>query len=83
LDPSISVTGTVVEIRKKADSDIHNLFALDQTVRIAPEREDISRQHGDLILEPICQGKVRQADAVEACGAYTVLFLTEIGQRYI
>ena len=84
LDPCISVTGTVEEIRKEADGDVHILFRLDQQFESLLNEMNVSRQHGDLVLEPICQGKVRQADAAEPCSQYPgPYFEPEIGQRYL
>jgi hypothetical protein len=65
LDPCISVTGIVEEIRKEADGDVHILFRLDQQFESLLNEMNISRQHGDLVVEPICQDKVRQPDAEE------------------
>jgi hypothetical protein len=84
LNPCISVTGTVDEIRKEADGDFHILFRLDQQFESLLNEKNISRQYGDLILEPICQGQVTQADAVEPCNLYNgPYFAPEIGQRYL
>jgi hypothetical protein len=84
LDPCISVTGTVDEIRKEADGDVHVLFRLDQQFASLLNENNISRQQGDLVLEPICQGKVTQADAAEPCSRYDgPYFDPEIGQRYL
>jgi hypothetical protein len=84
LDPCISVTGTVEEIRKEADGDTHVLFRLDQQFESLLNKKNISRQQGDLILEPICQDKVTQADAAEPCSRYNgPYFEPEIGQRYL
>src|SRR5260370_41819063 len=63
LNPCISVTGTVEEVRKEADGDVHIRFRLDQQFTALLNEKNISRQQGDLVLEPICQGKVRQAHA--------------------
>ena len=83
LAPCISVTGTVEEIRKEADGDVHILFRLDQPFASLLNEKNISRQEGDLVLEPICQHKVRQADAAEPCGGYDgPYFEPQIGQRY-
>jgi hypothetical protein len=84
LDPCISVTGTVEEVRKEADGDVHILFRLDQQYESLLNEKNISRQQGDLVLEPICQGKVRQADAEEPCSRYNgPYFEPQIGQRYL
>jgi hypothetical protein len=84
LDPCITVTGTVDEVRKEADGDIHIRFRLDQQFASLLNEKNISRQQGDLILEPIRQGRVRQADAAEPCNRYSgPYFEPEIGQRYL
>jgi hypothetical protein len=84
LDPCISVIGTVDEVRKEADGDIHIRFRLDQQFASLLNEKNISRQQGDLILEPICQGRVKQADAAEPCSRYSgPYFEPEIGQRYL
>lgn len=84
LNSCISVTGTVDEVRKEADGDYHIRFRVDQEFESLLNEKNISRQHGDLILEPICQGKVRQADAAEPCSRYGgPYFEPQIGQRYL
>lgn len=83
LEPCISVTGIVEEIRKEADGDVHILFRLDQEFESLLNEKNILRQYGDLILEPICQGTVRQADAAEPCSGYSgPYFEPEVGLRY-
>ncbi len=83
LDSCISVTGTVEEIRKEADGDVHILFRLDQQFESLLNEKNFARQYGDLVLEPICQGKVRQADAAEPCSRYVgPYFEPQIGQRF-
>ncbi|SRR6266446_3896896 len=83
LDPCILVSGIVEEIRKEADGDVHILFHLDQQFESLLNEKNIERHYGDLVLEPICQGSVRQADAVEPCSRYDgPHFEPEIGQRY-
>ena len=84
LDPCVSITGTVEGVRKEADGDVHIRFRLDQQFESLLNEKNISRQQGDLVLEPICQGKVRQADAAEPCSRYGgPYFQAEIGQRYL
>ena len=84
LDPCTSVTGTVDEVRYEADGDFHILFRLDQQFESLLNEKNISRQFGDLILEPICQGRVTQADAVGPCQPYGgPYFEPLIGQRYL
>jgi hypothetical protein len=74
----------VQEIRKEADGDVHITFRLDQQFESLLNEKNISSQKGVLVLEPICQGKVRQADATEPCSQYNgPYFELEVGQRYL
>jgi len=83
-DPCISVTDSVEKIRKEADGDLHILFHVDRQFESLLNEKNISRQYGDLILEPICQGTVSQADATEPCSGYNgPHFEPQIGQRYL
>jgi len=84
LDPCLSVTGAVEEVRKEADGDVHILFRLDQQFASLLNEKNISKQQGDLVLEPICQVKVRQPDAEEPCSQYSgPYFEPVVGQRYL
>jgi hypothetical protein len=84
LNPCISVTGTVDEVRNEADGDFHIRFRLDQEFASLLNDKNISSQFGDLVLEPICQGHVTQADAVEPCKPYGgPYFQPQVGQRYL
>jgi len=84
LDSCISVTGAVEEVRKEPDGDVHIRFRLDQQFASLLNEKNISRQQGDLVLEPICQGKVRQPDAAEPCSQYNgPYFEPVVGQRYL
>jgi hypothetical protein len=84
LNTCISVTGTVEKVTKEADGDYHIRFRLDQEFVSLLDEKNISQQHGDLILELICQGKVRQEDAVDACSRYDgPYFQPGVGQRYL
>lgn len=83
LEACISATGTVDDVRKEADGDVHIRFRLDQGFESLLNEKNIMRQQGDLVLEPICQGKIRQADAAEPCSRYSgPYFEPEVGQRY-
>jgi hypothetical protein len=84
LSPCLSVTGAVDEVRQEADGDFHVRFRLDPQFASLLNQANISSQQGDLVLEPICQGKVTQADAVQPCKPYVgPHFQPQIGQRYL
>lgn len=74
LNPCVTVTGTIALIRSEADGDYHVRVALDPGQRCAGEDclDDANRnqQGGDLIVEPVCEHSVTQADAVSACAGY-------------
>jgi hypothetical protein len=84
INPCISVIGMVEQVRKEADGDVHIRFRLDQEFESLLTEKNISRQQGDLVLEPICQGKVRQLDATESCSRYNgPYFEPQVGLRYL
>ena len=83
ISACVSVTGTVEGVRKEADGDIHIRFRLDREFEPLLNEKNISKQRGTLVLEPVCQGKVRQADATEPCSRYSgPYFAPQISQRY-
>lgn len=74
LQPCIAVSGTVDFERKEADGDYHIGLKLDP--QYASLVNDCNAtclngaEHGDLVLEPVCELPVTQADAVSACAGY-------------
>jgi hypothetical protein len=60
----MTVRGTVEELRWEPDGDLHILLA---TRPGLVNKVNGLYEHGDLVLEEICQGSVTQADAVAAC----------------
>jgi hypothetical protein len=57
------VHGTVKELAWEPDGDLHIRLA----TRPALVNANDQYEHGDLVLEEICQGSITQADAVAAC----------------
>ena len=66
-----TVTGTVADVRQEPDGDTHILLKLDPQYAGLVNAGNIGREHGDLVLEPVCAGPVSQADAVTACQGFT------------
>jgi hypothetical protein len=62
-----SVTGTVVHVRHEADGDLHVQFALDPGQESLLNAGNMRRQHGTLVVELMCEGNVKQADAKDVC----------------
>ena len=74
LNPCVTVTGTVESLEPEADGDVHIRLRLDSGIACAGQpctnSGNVSGQHGDLLLEPVCEHTVTQADAVPACADY-------------
>ncbi len=63
----MTVTGTIEVIRNEADGDYHILLRLDNGYGNLTNNVNISSQRGDLVLEPVCEIRVTQRDAVSSC----------------
>ena len=61
------MSGVVSGVRSEADGDYHVRLTLDPQFASMLRSANSTYQHGDLILEPICQHDVTQADAVGPC----------------
>jgi hypothetical protein len=70
----VTVTGTIESKTPQADGDYHVRLKLDpgQTCAGQPclNGGNKSEQAGDLLLEPVCENPISQADAVDACEGY-------------
>jgi hypothetical protein len=71
IQPCITVTGVIEAERHEPDGDLHILLRLDPPYASLVNQANITGQHGDLVLEPVCVTGVTQADAEAACTAYT------------
>jgi hypothetical protein len=60
----LTVRGRVDAVRQEPDGDLHILLA---TRPALVNSANVTYEHGDLVLEEICQGPVTQADAIDAC----------------
>jgi hypothetical protein len=67
ISPCIEVTGTVLDIKAEADGDDHIQFRVDPQFANLLDSYNQNEQNNTLVLEPICQGLVTQADAIKAC----------------
>jgi hypothetical protein len=67
VDPCRTVTGVITGIRLEPDGDYHIRLRLDPPFVDMLRPANHSLQRGDLVLEPICQHPVTQADAIQAC----------------
>jgi hypothetical protein len=86
LAPCIRLTGTIELERAEPDGDFHVRLKLDpgQTCASQPclDADNLSQQAGDLVLEPVCENPITQADAVAACqGYHNPLVLPPVGSH--
>jgi hypothetical protein len=82
LAPCITVTGTVAAIRHESDGDDHIEIAVDPGYEWTLNSENIFRQGGHLVVEPVCENIVTQRDAITFCsGFYPQLAIPSIGDR--
>lgn len=68
----VEVTGTIVNARAERDGDWHLRLKLDPPYRNMLDDKNISEQHGDLVLEPVCSNPVHQRDTIKegACDGF-------------
>lgn len=74
LAACVTVTGTIQSETLQVDGDFHVRLRLDpgQTCAGQPclNGGNTSERAGDLVLEPVCENPISQADAVAACQGY-------------
>jgi len=67
----IQVTGTVYSIKTEADGDLHIRLTVDPAFASLINAVNVSGQLGKLVVEPVCEKPVTQADAITTCAADT------------
>lgn len=78
----MSVTGTIELVRREPDGDYHIRLKPDPQYANLLNEENVSKQAGSLVLEPVCENPIRQADARAACeGFHGTVVLPPIGSH--
>ncbi|MFN2582607.1 MAG: hypothetical protein ABR498_07690 [Candidatus Dormibacteria bacterium] len=74
LADCVTVSGIIEMQHPEPDGDVHVLLHLDGGQRCdgkqCTNEKNSSSQLGDLVVEPVCEHEVTQADAVAACSGY-------------
>jgi hypothetical protein len=88
LAACITLTGTIDSETPQADGDYHVRLKLDSGQTCGGQNcldaKNVSDQAGDLILEPVCDNPITQADAVAACqGYHNPLVLPTVGSHVV
>ena len=65
------VKGTIRAVFKERDGDYHIRLQLDDKYKDLLNSVNIEKQHGDLVLEPICQNSITQRNAVGPCKGFS------------
>lgn len=71
INDCTSVSGTISSIRVEADGDYHIGLNVDPQYQNLINEENIQNQHGNLVLEVICQKPVKQESAIKVCSNYS------------
>src|SRR5438552_8024985 len=72
----MTVTGTVAAVRSEPDGDYHILLRLDPPFAGLINDRNIAGEHGDLVLEPVCELPVTQPDAISTCAGVAPTIVT-------
>lgn len=77
-----TVTGTVAYVRQEPDGDLHVNIKLAARYASMINSANTSYEHGDLVVEAICEGSITQADAANPCrGADWQVTTPAVGDR--
>jgi hypothetical protein len=76
-----SFTGVIEHRKAEADGDVHMQLRLDPGQGKPLNHRNMVKQKGCLVVEPVCVGRVKQADAVEACKDTPVLAIPPTGSH--
>jgi hypothetical protein len=61
------VTGTIDSVRSEPDGDYHIRLQLDSGQESLLNEKNMTAQHGDMVVEAICEHTVTQDDAIASC----------------
>ncbi|MEI6816692.1 MAG: hypothetical protein WCL14_08800 [Bacteroidota bacterium] len=64
------VTGVIYKEKREKDGDLHICLKLDAGQENLLNAFNIDKQHGCLVLEPVCVNEVTQKDAIGSCNDY-------------
>src|SRR5206468_12943321 len=66
----VRVAGIIEHQISEPDGDMHIRLKLDSQYSGLINSHNIQYQHGDLVVEPVCEHHISQLDAVGICGGY-------------
>ncbi len=80
----VTITGTVANKISEADGDIHIRVTVDAAYSYMLNNSNVSGQHGDMVVEPVCTHTITQADAVSACTGFSnTVYIPNVGEHVV
>jgi hypothetical protein len=87
IQDCITVSGTIKAARVEADGDFHVTVDLDPQFKNLLNAKNTSDQHGFLVVEPICENPVTQADTLKekVCSGFSqsIFATTMVGKHVL
>jgi hypothetical protein len=78
----ITITGTGANKINEADGDVHIRVTVDPAFSYMINSSNVSGQHGDLVVEPVCARTVTQTDAIASCTGFTnTVYIPNVGEH--
>ena len=85
INPCLTVSGIIVKARPEKDGDWHIQLDLDPEYQSLVNQANLDKQHGHLVLEPICSKSVSQKDTIAegVCDGFSQTIFTRdlLGKR--
>ena len=85
INPCLTVSGVIVNSRREKDGDWHVQLDVDPEYRSLLNQANLEKQHGYLVLEPMCSNRVTQSDTLAegVCDGFSQTIFTPglIGTR--
>ncbi|MGN6624709.1 MAG: hypothetical protein ACTHKK_11260 [Candidatus Nitrosocosmicus sp.] len=81
IDSCKSVLGKIESKKSEGEGDFHIRVRLDPQFSNLINSANINGQIGDLVVEPICQHSITQADAIPVCSNFQDINIPEVGSH--
>jgi hypothetical protein len=86
IQDCIAVAGTVQAAHSENDGDYHVTVDVDAPFKNLLNAKNTSGQHGFLVVEPVCENPVKQADTLEegvCMGFHRTIFVKEMIGKHV
>lgn len=84
LEMCTQVSGTIKELTPQPNGDYQIRLALDPNYKFMVNQANVDQQHGNIVLETICQNPSQLQDAVQSCQGWTsIVNIPPVGTHVI